>query len=508
MCGIAGSYTRFAQMQPPVPVGALVQQLHHRGPDGNGLVNLPAGSLGHTRLAILDVSGGQQPMHHQQYSISFNGEIYNHLALRQRYLADVPLQTRTDTEVVLRLFAQLGPACVALLDGMFAVAILDGEELFLARDPLGIKPLYTGLDAAGVRYFASEVKALAKVTNEIKEFPPGHWYHSRLGWHQYYTVKEGVKQNGAPESATVTDEDAALPVIRQSLRQAVHKRLMSDVPLGVSLSGGLDSSLVAMLAREGMEQLHSFAVGVDGSSDLAAARTVARFLGTIHHEYCYTEQEMAAVLPEVIFYLESFDPALVRSAIPNYFLARLAADHVKVFLTGEGADELYAGYTYLRERTDPEVLQEELIYITGALHNTNLQRADRMAMAHGLEARVPFLDVQSVKMALGLPAAWKTHGKGRREKALLRRSFAGTLPDEIVNRPKEKFSQGAGSSHLLAQRAEEQISDAKFIAEQRRLQAEWNYRLPNKEALSYYRILRQFYRDEWILPVMGRSRSL
>lgn len=518
MCGIAGSYTHYLPAASALAVDRLVNQLHHRGPDGNGLLSLRTGTLGHTRLAILDVASGQQPMHYGRYSISFNGEIYNHLALRQRYLADVPLQTRTDTEVVLRLFAELGPACVTLLDGMFALAILDGDDLFLARDPLGIKPLYTGTGAHGMLYFASEIKALAQVTNEIKAFPPGHWYHSRLGWQQYYTVKTGVQQNvataGLPiENTTViaekvANEDAALPLIRDSLRQAVHKRLMADVPLGVSLSGGLDSSLVALLAREGMDQLHSFAVGVEGSSDLAAARTVARFLGTIHHEYCYTEQEMVSVLPQVLFYLESFDPALVRSALPNYFLARLAADHVKVFLTGEGADELYAGYAYLGDRTDPAALQEELLYITGALHNTNLQRADRMSMAHGLEARVPFLDIHAVDRAFALPAAWKIHSKARREKALLRRAFAGALPDAIVNRPKEKFSQGAGSSQLLAQAAEGQISDAEFTAERRRLQATWRYQLPNKEALYYYRMLREFYRDEWILPVMGRSRSL
>ncbi|MCE7985146.1 MAG: asparagine synthase B [Caldilinea sp. CFX5] len=510
MCGIAGSYPQLA----PAAVEALVAQLHHRGPDGHGLVNLAAGSLGHTRLAILDIGGGHQPMHHEQVSISFNGEIYNHRALRQQYLADEPLQTCTDTEVILRLYAKLGTDCVALLDGMFAFAILGGDDLFLARDPLGIKPLYTGLGSDGTRYFASEIKALAQVTDAIEAFPPGHWYHSKLGWQRYYTIQtEAAQHNAATNAATDTSERypceaAALPVIRATLRDAVQKRLMADVPLGVSLSGGLDSSIVALLAREEMAQLHTFAVGVEGSSDLAAARTVARFLGTTHHEYCYTEEEMQAALPEVLFYLESFDPALVRSAIPNYFLARLAADHVKVFLTGEGADELYAGYDYLGRRTDPAALHEELLHITGALHNTNLQRADRMSMAHGLEARVPFLDVQSVGLALGLPAAWKTHSKTRHAKALLRQAFAADLPPAIVNRPKEKFSQGAGSSHLLAQQAATTISDAEFVAEQQRLATEWNYRLPGKEALYYYKLLRQCYRDEWILPSMGHSRSL
>jgi asparagine synthase (glutamine-hydrolysing) len=217
---------------------------------------------------------------------------------------------------------------------------------------------------------------------------------------------------------------------------------------------------------------------------------------------------MQEVLPEVIFYLESFDPALVRSAIPNYFLARLASDHVKVFLTGEGADELYAGYAYLEAFKQPEALQKELIHITDALHNTNLQRADRMSMAHGLEARVPFLDNDSISLALGLPPEWKMRRDNQPEKALLRRAFRKTLPMDIINRPKQKFSKGAGSSEVLAQQAEDTISDAEFVTEQARLQDDWDYALPNKEALYYYRIAQQFYRDEWILPGMGSSRSI
>jgi asparagine synthase (glutamine-hydrolysing) len=214
------------------------------------------------------------------------------------------------------------------------------------------------------------------------------------------------------------------------------------------------------------------------------------------------------VLPEVVYYLESFDPALVRSAIPNYMLAKMAAEYVKVMLTGEGADELYAGYSYLRRYDAPETLQKELIYITEALHNTNLQRGDRMSMAHGLEARVPFLDVDSVAMALSLPSEWKLHENGRPAKALLRRAYEGLLPDEIVYRPKMKFSKGAGSSDILAERAEQKISDKLFLAEGKRLKRDWNYDLQNKEVLLYYQMLREHYQDEWIMPNMGRSRSL
>lgn len=487
MSGIVGSHP----LASPEAVQSMVKQLKHRGPDGHRVVDLQAGSLG----------GGQQPMNYDQHWITFNGEIYNHQELRHRYLKEHTLHTHTDTEVLLHLYDLLGPTCVELLDGLFALALISGDELLLARDPLGAKPLYTGT-RGDTLYFASEIKALSQITDDIHEFPAGHWYHSKLGWKQYYKLDE---------SAIVyshTSEAKVLPLIRQTIAQAVHKRLRSDAPLGVSLSGGLDSSIVSLLAREGLEQLNSFAVGVEDGDDLPAARQMARVLGAQHHEFIYTEQDMQAVLPQVIYYLESFDPALVRSAIPNYFLARLAAEHVKVFLTGEGADELYAGYSYLGAFDEPAALQAELIYIITALHNTNLQRGDRMAMAHGLEVRVPFLDTELIAFALSLPPAWKLHRPDRPEKSLLRRAFADRLPPEIVNRPKQKFSQGAGSAQIMVRRAEGTISDTEFTAESRRLAADWNYRLPSKEALYYYKILRQFYRDEWILPEMGRSRSI
>jgi asparagine synthase (glutamine-hydrolysing) len=342
------------------------------------------------------------------------------------------------------------------------------------------------------------------VTDDIREFPAGHWYHSKKGWQQYYSV-ESTLQDALPD---VQNEGDALNAIRDSLQEAVRQRLMSDVPLGVSLSGGLDSSIISMIASQDTPGLHSFVVGVEGGEDLEAAQLVSTTLGTRHHEYIYAEQDMLDVLPDVVYYLESFDPALVRSAIPNFMLARMASDYVKVMLTGEGADELYAGYSYLQRFETPDDLQEELVYITEALHNTNLQRGDRMSMAHGLEARVPFLDVDSVSMALSLPPEWKLHENGRPAKALLRRAYEGLLPDEIVYRPKMKFSKGAGSSDILAERAEEKVSDSDFQQEKERLQRDWDYTLPNKEALVYYEMLCEHYQDEWIMPNMGRSRSL
>jgi len=497
MCGIAGALNQPADEN----VQQMVAKLAHRGPDGMGVHTLENGTLGHTRLAILDIEGGHQPMQFEDVWIAFNGEIYNYRELQAQYLPDVNLHTTSDTEVLLHLFKKFGPEFVKLLDGMFAFVIYHNGEYLMARDPLGIKPLYLGKSADGATtYFASEIKTLQGFTDSIKEFPAGHWLHSKMGWNRYYNTRETIQSFDGNEAD-------ALPLIRETLYEAVQKRMLADVPVGVSLSGGLDSSIVSMLACKGTEQLHSFAVGVEGSEDLAAAQQMSDFLSTQHHQLIYNEADMVKALPEVLYYLETFDPALVRSAIPNYFLAKLTSDHVKVFLTGEGADEIYAGYEYLSEFTQPEALQQEMVEITEALHNTNLQRADRMSMAFGLEARVPFLDVKSVSTALGFSPAWKLHN-GRAPKQLLRQAFADELPENIVNRPKQKFSKGAGSSDLIAELAEQEISDSDFISESKRLKNEWNYDLQNKEALYYYNTIREHYDDAFLFNTMGHSRSL
>jgi asparagine synthase (glutamine-hydrolysing) len=494
MCGIAGVFKKQSRQE----VELMLNKIRHRGPDGQGVINLPGGTLGHTRLAIIDVAGGSQPMGCDDTWIAFNGEVYNYRGLAREYLGDVTLATHSDTEVIVELYRKMGVRCVELLRGMFALAILRGDELFLARDALGIKPLYCG-ERDGGFYFASEIKALALVTDEIREFPAGHWYHSKLGWHAFYEVD--------PVPSDISDERQAQEAIRETLADAVRLRLIADVPVGISLSGGLDSSIVAMLANRGTEHLHSFAVGMEGSEDLAAARKMAEFLGTQHHELKYTYQEIGRLLPKIVYHLESFDPALVRSAIPNFFLAEMASQYVKVILTGEGADEIYAGYDYLRSFINPTVLQKEMVEITRALHNTNLQRADRMAMAFGLEARVPFLDTRSVALGLGLPAKWKAH-HNHPAKYLLRRAFSADLPEEITNRPKQKFSMGAGSSEVIARAVENDIRTDEFQSERARLLYQWNYRLASKEALYYYRLLRQSYEDRWIFPTLGQSRSL
>lgn len=496
MCGIAGALNQPASEN----VKRMIEKIAHRGPDGSGVRIFERGALGHVRLAILDVEGGIQPMGHENTWIAFNGEIYNYRELQSEYLSGQSLQTHSDTEVLIHLYRKFGADFVYLLDGMFAFAIYQDGEYLLARDPLGIKPLYYGTGADGIIYFASEIKALQGLTTFIKEFPAGHWLDSKTGWHRHYNIHASIEPFAVSETNL-------LPLIKSTLREAVTKRLLADVPVGVSLSGGLDSSIVSLLACEGTDQLHSFAVGVEGSEDLTAAKQMSKFLNTQHHQLVYNSEDMVNVLPDVLYYLETFDPALVRSAMPNYFLAKLTSDHVKVFLTGEGADELYAGYDYLADFVNPADLQKEMLYITQALHNTNLQRADRMSMAFGLEARVPFLDVKSVAVAFSFPAEWKLHN-GRVPKHLLRQAFAADLPENIVNRPKLKFSKGAGSSDFIAEIAAREISNGEFISEEKRLRKDWDYTLKNKEALYYYKIIREHYDDSFLFETMGHSRSL
>ncbi len=432
--------------------------------------------------------------------IVFNGEIYNFQALRNR-LPGI-WSTEGDTEVVMRLIAERGVESLDILDGMFAFAFFD-NELLLARDAIGIKPLYYTQSGQEL-YFASEIKALLEAPGEIQEFPAGHWWTPSRGFVRYFHIDDLQWNASLPPTLPEAEFD---DLIRSTLRRAVQKRLIADpgIPVGVSLSGGLDSSLIAALAREGRETLDTFVVGMEGSEDIARSCEVAERLGTRHHIYTYTAREMLTVLPEVIYHLESFDAALVRSAIPNYFLARLAAQHVKVMLTGEGADEIFGGYEYLAGVTDPEQFQNELWTITNNLHNTNLQRTDRMTMAHSIEGRVPFLDKEMIRLALSLPVELKFHTGNGTEKRLLRRAFAGYLPEQILQRPKQKFSHGAGSRDLLGQHANKRISDREFAWA---LEEYPEAALRSKEELLYYRIFHEQFGERIPPQAVGRTRSV
>jgi asparagine synthase (glutamine-hydrolysing) len=494
MCGFAGiSNSRTSVLLPQ-----MLAAVAHRGPDDWGFWKNDHHAFGHARLSIIDVEGGAQPMGDAASgrTVVFNGEIYNHGQLRQT-LNPARFHTHCDTEALLHLAAgaEAPEQWVRRLDGMFAFAVTDGADVVLARDPLGIKPLYTAGWEGGL-VFASELKALPLEAENVREFPPGHVYSRRNGLKRYYDLPAAGQD--------VTDALAAQRGIRERLEAAVCKRLVADVPVGVFLSGGLDSSLIAALARRHKDPLETFSVGTADSEDRRQALEMAAVLGTRHHERVFTIEEAIEALPEVIYYLESFDCALVRSAMPNFFLAKLAARHVKVALSGEGADELFAGYDYLKE-LDPETLHEELLAITGNLHNTNLQRCDRMSMAHGLEVRVPFLDVEMVDYAFRIPVSLKQFGEARQEKWILRKAAEPLLPTEVCWRPKSKFAIGSGLGDRLATLAEQAISDAAFAREQ---EVEDGFLLRSKEELYYYRLFKQIYPRADLLPLVGRSRSV
>lgn len=493
MCGIAGMWGQ----TDPEQVKKMMDLLVHRGPDAEGMYISQEGPgvLGHRRLSIVDPKGGDQPIFNEDKGMAIiaNGEIYNFPQLRPELAARHTFRTSSDTEAVLHCYEESGLETVNRLDGMYAFVIADHGELFAARDPIGIKPLYFGEKGTEL-WFSSELKALAPHCPDIREFPPGSYYHSSQGMGSFYRVPELDT-----EELPVADHIRRL---RRTLEKSVLKRLMSDVPVGAFLSGGLDSSLIAAIARPHLEELHTFTVGVEGSPDLEAARVVARHLDTVHHEYVLTEDEIEQKLPEIIYYLESYDQDLVRSAIPCFFTSRLAAEHVKVILTGEGADELFAGYTYYKGIDDRRVLQDELRRSVENLHNINLQRVDRMTMAHSIEGRVPFLDLEMIRLGLTIPAELKLPSEGGQEKWILRTAFEDLLPPEIVWRDKAQFDEGSGTVALL-DRALAGIMDEAEASKYRLDNRE--SRLRSAEECHFHQIFMSVFDDpEPILNNVGR----
>ncbi|MBA2718450.1 MAG: asparagine synthase B [Chloroflexi bacterium] len=463
MCGIAGIWGADDQAL----VRRLTDGLAHRGPDGAGIHAQPNGVLGHRRLAIMDPLGGGQPLYVETPGrvIVANGEIYNYPALRADLEDRHAFVTGSDIEAVLHLHEEIGSATPAALSGMFSLAICADDHIFLARDPIGIKPLYYGhgrtADGVEVLVFGSEMAPLAGWVDDMHEFPPGTWYDSRTGFTTYYEVPAGE-----PVDRPLEEHIAR---VRAGIEAAVASHLMSDVPVGAFLSGGLDSSVLAALARPLVDELHTFSVGIAGSRDLAAARRVAEHIDSIHHEHVISGDEIVAQLPGIVRALESFDQDLVRSAIPTDFCARLAADHVKVILTGEGADELFAGYAYHKDASDPATLHRELVRSVGALHNVNLQRVDRLSMRHGVEARVPFLDTAFVALALSVPPELKVvrdSKGGLIEKWILRKATEDLLPPDIIWRHKEPFDEGSGVVDLLGESMAPLLTNVDLAAEQ------------------------------------------
>jgi asparagine synthase (glutamine-hydrolysing) len=504
MCGIAG------RLGPRAPGEdeRMLSRMVHRGPDDQGEVGFSGGWLGHRRLSIVDVDGGHQPLGSRDRWLVGNGEIYNHEKVR-RALGDDSYETQSDNEVALRLLEHRGPDALGELEGMYALlsAADDVRSFVAARDPVGIKPLYwtppNGHGIEDVR-FASEIAAFDRDWRPyVEAFPPGHYWTPETGLQRFASavVPSSLDANGHHGRSEPSQDD--LDETRETLVRSVHRQMMGDVPVGVFLSGGLDSTLVAAIAArwyaERGQQLKTFAVGVEGSPDVLAARQAAEYLGTEHHERLYTAEEALAAVPNVVRAIEHFDVSLVRSAVPNFLLAEMTARHVKVVLTGEGADELFAGYIYFRD-IDPDKLHDELIANIRGLHNLNLQRCDRVTMAHSLEARVPFLDREVIALALRLPASWKLSSAEVPEKRLLRQAFDGWLPPELLWREKAQFGDGSGAAGVLTDAIERTVSEEEFAAEADTVDPP----LRTREELVYYRIWRDHLSGVRVEQNLGR----
>jgi asparagine synthase (glutamine-hydrolysing) len=493
MCSIFGIFG----LQPGDDPGALrrealdcSQRQRHRGPDWSG-VHLDDGAvLVHERLAIVDPAGGAQPLLSEdgRLALAVNGEIYNHAELRARLAQPYAFRTGSDCEVINALYAE-GVEPGELLDrlnGIFAFALWDSARgrAIIARDPIGVCPLYWGHDRQGRLRVASEMKALVDSCADVAQFPPGHWYDTATGGlHRYY-------DRPWREHAHVAGHDIDLAALREAFERAVHRQLMTDVPYGVLLSGGLDSSLVAAVAaryaRHRIEdgdrseawwpRLHSFAIGLPGSPDLAAAEVAAAAIGTVHHGFEYTLAEGLDALPEVVRHVETYDVTTIRASTPMYLLARrIKAMGVKMVLSGEGSDEIFGGYLYFHKAPDAPEFHAELVRKLDALHAYDCLRANKSMMAWGVEPRVPFLDREFLEVAMGFDARHKmvgARGDGHRriEKAVLREAFAGELPDEILWRQKEQFSDGVGYGWIdgLKAHAEATVTDRELAAAARR----------------------------------------
>ena len=439
----------------------MSQKIRHRGPDWSGIYCGDSAILAHERLSIVDPESGGQPLFSpdRKQVLAVNGEIYNHQDIRRQFAGKYDFQTGSDCEVILALYREKGIDFLEDISGIFAFVLYDEEKdaYLIARDPIGVIPLYIGYDDDGTVYVASELKALEGQCQRYEPFLPGHYYWSGEGqMHRYYhrdwMSYDAVKNNGA------SSED-----IRQALRAAVKRQLMSDVPYGVLLSGGLDSSVISAVAERYSEmriednsqtkaywpRLHSFAVGLKGAPDLAKARLVADHIGTVHHEINYTIQEGLDALRDVIYFIETYDVTTVRASTPMYLLARVIKSMgIKMVLSGEGADEIFGGYLYFHKAPDAKAFHEETVRKLSKLHLYDCLRANKSLSAWGVEGRVPFLDKEFLDVAMRTnPQAKMCPGKTM-EKHIVREAFSDMLPEEIVWRQKEQFSDGVGYSWI------------------------------------------------------------
>ncbi|HEV2127953.1 MAG TPA: asparagine synthase-related protein [Thermomicrobiales bacterium] len=486
----------------------MLDRLVHRGPDGSGSAVVGESWLGHRWLAIVEDS--QQPIRSEAAGLTLiaDGEVYNAAELRDA-CGDVAFATRDTVETALHLYATSGPEAFAEMDGQFALVTAGDDGRFVAaRDPFGLKPLFWARRDRQT-LFASELSAYDEDWMPLAEFfPPGHYWTPQEGLVRFaYAVPD------APAMATPFErpEEEGDPIpeeilerVRKELEEAAEQQMMGNAPIGAFLSGGLDSSVIAALAARWCEQcgqrLKTFAVGFEGAPDLAAARVVASHLGTDHYEKTYTADEALEVLPEVVLALENFDPSLVRSSVSNYIVAELAAQHVKVVLCGEGADEIFGGYHYLKEFDSEEALHAELVRGIEGGHNGGFQRVDRTTMIHSLQARMPFMARDNIALGFAIPAAWKLASDVMPEKHVLREAFQGWLPHDILSRKKAQFGEGSGAVDVLQERMTESVTEEE-------LQRERDVVAPplrTREELAYYRIFAEHFPGAQAEKVVGR----
>ena len=452
----------------------MVKKVRHRGPDWSGIYSSNNAIIAHERLAIVDPTSGKQPIisDDNKKAIAVNGEIYNHLELRNKYASDYKFKTNSDCEIILALYKKRKYDFLNELNGIFSFALYDSNDdtYFIARDHMGIIPLYIGWDKKGTLYVASELKSLEGVCSKIELFPPGHYLDSyNKGYTKWYNP-EWVEYDNVSNSKT------SIKHLHDSLSSAVKRQLMSDVPYGVLLSGGLDSSITSALAKRFSSkriesgdtqdawwpQLHSFSVGLKGSPDLKAAKLVSKHIGTIHHEIIFTIQEGVDALRDVIYHLETYDITTIRASTPMYLMARaIKSLGIKMVLSGEGADELFGGYLYFHKAPSSEEFHNETVRKLNKLHQYDCLRANKSLAAWGIEGRVPFLDKEFMEVAMNINPKDKMINNDRIEKWVLRKAFEEYLPKEVLWRQKEQFSDGVGYSWIdaLKELVSKEVSD-------------------------------------------------
>ncbi len=475
MCGIVCAFDLKEKAEVLRPkILEMSKKLRHRGPDWSGIYSDDKAILAHERLAIVDPASGKQPLFSEDKKLvlAANGEIYNHQELRKQFEGKYKFQTESDCEVILALYKEKGPSFIDEMNGIFGFALWDAEKsaYFIARDHMGIIPLYMGWDKNGTFYVASELKALEGHCSKIELFPPGHYLYSPEGEIKRWYDREWKEFDAVKNNATSIEE------LKVALEAAVHRQLMSDVPYGVLLSGGLDSSVTSAIAKKYAEKriesddtqeawwprLHSFSVGLEGSPDLAAAQKVAEHIGTVHHEIKFTIQEGLDAIKDVIYHLETYDITTIRASTPMYLMARVIKSMgVKMVLSGEGADELFGGYLYFHKAPNAEEFHKETVRKLEKLHMYDCLRANKSLAAWGIEGRVPFLDKEFMDVAMRINPQDKMINKERMEKWVIRKAFESYLPASVAWRQKEQFSDGVGYSWIdtLKKVVNEKISD-------------------------------------------------